>query len=74
MRIRQRQLLGEALATTPFRRQERDFLPQRLMSEIGRLLLPENERLKGRIGKARRQRAFSARLQMSAENVNAWWG
>src|SRR5262249_44319570 len=34
---------------------------------------PENERLKGRIGKARRQRAFSARLHMSAENVNAWW-
>jgi len=54
VRIQQRQLLGEALVTTPFRRQERDFLPQRLMSEIGRLLLPENERLKGRIGKARR--------------------
>src|SRR6516225_3161546 len=26
VRIQQRQLLGEALATTPFRRQERDFL------------------------------------------------
>ena len=37
VRIQQRQHLGEALATTPFRRQERDFLPQRLMSEIGRL-------------------------------------
>src|SRR5262249_34234794 len=36
-RFQQRQLLGEALATTPFRRQERDFLPQRLRSEIGRL-------------------------------------
>src|SRR5262245_53294548 len=34
---------------------------------------PKNERLKGRIGKARRQRAFSGRLHMSAENVNAWW-
>jgi len=38
-----------------------------------RLLLPENERLEGRIGKARRSWAFSARLHMSAENVNAWW-
>ena len=37
VRIQQRQLLGEALATTPFRRQERDFLPQRLRSEIGRV-------------------------------------
>src|SRR5262249_54308274 len=37
VRIRQRQLLGETLATTPFRRQERDFLRQRLRSEIGRL-------------------------------------
>src|SRR5262249_49418711 len=36
-------------------------------------LLPENERLEGRIGKARRSWAFSARLHMSAENVNAWW-
>src|SRR4029077_15384685 len=35
-RIRQRQLLVEALATTPVRHQERDFLPQRLRSEIGR--------------------------------------
>src|SRR5262245_6121549 len=37
VRIRQRQLLGETLGTTPFRRQERDFLPQRLRSEIGRV-------------------------------------
>src|SRR5262249_39278617 len=37
VRIRQRQLLGETLATTPFRRQERDFSPQRLRSEIGRV-------------------------------------
>src|SRR5215469_16590878 len=37
VRIQQRQLLGEALATTPFRRQERNFLPQRLRSEIGRV-------------------------------------
>src|SRR5262249_55527327 len=37
VRIQQRQLLGEALATTPFRRQERDFLPQRLRPEIGRV-------------------------------------
>src|SRR5262249_25109050 len=37
VRIQQRQLLGEALATTPFRRQERDFFPQRLRSEIGRV-------------------------------------
>src|SRR5262249_46891771 len=29
VRIRQRQLLGETLATTPFRRQERDFLDRR---------------------------------------------
>src|SRR5262249_18941562 len=36
-RFQQRQLLGEALATTPFRRQERDFLPQRLSPEIGRV-------------------------------------
>src|SRR5262249_21413335 len=33
VRIQPRQLLGEALATTPFRRQERDFLPQRLRSK-----------------------------------------
>src|SRR5262249_52794618 len=37
VRIRQRQLLGETLATTPCRRQERDFLPQRLRPEIGRV-------------------------------------
>jgi len=37
-------------------------------------LFPENERLEGRIGKARRSWAFSARLHMSAENLNAWWG
>src|SRR5262249_34529382 len=37
VRIQQRQLLGEALATTPFRRQERDFLPQRRGSESGRV-------------------------------------
>src|SRR5262245_26645719 len=73
VRIRQRQLLVEALATTPFRHQERDFLPQRLRSEIGRHSFPENERLEGRIGKARRSWAFSARLHMAAENVNAWW-
>src|SRR6516164_9939404 len=52
VRFQQRQLLGEALATTPFRRQERDFLPQRLRPEIDRLPLPENERPEGRIGKA----------------------
>src|SRR5215475_10747204 len=43
VRIRQRQLLGEALATTAFRRQERDFLPQRLRSEIGRLPVRRRE-------------------------------
>src|SRR5262245_6219995 len=37
VRIQQRQLLGEALGTTPFRRQERDFLPRRPRSEIGPL-------------------------------------
>src|SRR5262249_42142895 len=37
VRIRQRQLLGEALVTTAFRRQERDFLPQRVRREMGRL-------------------------------------
>ena len=37
VRIQQRQLLGEALVTTAFRRQERDFLPQRLRPEIGRV-------------------------------------
>src|SRR5262249_48745288 len=37
VRIQHRQLLGEALATTAFRRQERDFLPKRLRPEIGRL-------------------------------------
>src|SRR6266566_9299876 len=56
-----------------FGRQERDFLPQRLRAEIGRLPLRETGKLKGGIGKARRYRAFSARLHMSAENVNAWW-
>src|SRR5262249_1190351 len=37
-----------------FGRQEGVFLPKRLRSEIGRLRLPENERLEGRIEKARR--------------------
>jgi bifunctional non-homologous end joining protein LigD len=74
VRIRQRQLLVEALATTPFRHQERDFLPQRLSPEIGRLPLTENKRLEERIGKARRSWAFSPSVHMSAENLNAWWG
>src|SRR5262245_661748 len=56
------QLLGEVLGTTPFGRQERDFLPRRLRSEIGHLPLSETGRPEARIGKGRRSWAFSARL------------
>src|SRR5262249_56356844 len=35
--------------------------------------LPEAQISERRIGKARRWWAFSPRLHMSAENVNAWW-
>src|SRR5262245_51028223 len=73
VRIRQRQLLGETVATTPFRAPGTGFFAAETAARNRPCARPENERLKGRIGKARRQRAFSARLHMSAANVNAWW-
>ena len=46
--------IGDLHEDDPFRRQERDFLPRRLRSEIGRLPLPETQTSERRIGKARR--------------------
>src|SRR5262249_51439051 len=66
VRIQQRQLLGETLGTTPFRAPGTGFFAAETEVRNRPCARPENERLKGRIGKARRQRAFSARLHMSA--------
>jgi len=57
-----------------FGRQERDFLPRRLRSEIGRLPLPVTGDPKDPLDKPAVSGHFLARLHMSVENVNAWWG
>jgi hypothetical protein len=46
-RLRQRQLRGEALCNTPFRRQEREFQGRRQRLEIGRFTSLERRRPEG---------------------------
>src|SRR5262249_31758216 len=68
VRIQQRQLLGEALGTTPFRRQERDFLPQRLRSKSA--VCPSGERETQRT--ALEKPAVFARIEVRNSHLAVW--
>ncbi len=58
--------LPEALDTTPFRHQEREFSPRRLRPEIRRLPAPDARRLQARFKKARQWRG---KVRKSPQNA-----